>query len=81
MNAIKWIIGVPVIGLCLMMLLGALISANEAASYAPLSEREKFDNAALGCWENYARKSHTPEEKVNIAAFCEGLEKRAKDAR
>ncbi len=53
---------------------------NQPSDTGP-SEKIKLENAALECWKTYEKRSNTPMEKVQIASFCEGLEKRAAESR
>ena len=46
----------------------------------PARERVRWENAAKDCWKSYDLRSNTPMDKAQIASFCEGLEKRAKEA-
>ena len=47
----------------------------------PLSFQEKFEYAAKECWKEYERKSLSNLEKQQIAYMCEGMDKRAAEAR
>ena len=77
MKVVMWVIGLPVGILVLMMALGAVIKATEGPP-KPLTEKEKFENAAAECWKEYERKSLTPMEKIGIAKFCEDLDARVR---
>ncbi len=77
MKVLAWIVGVPVGLLFLLMIIGSLSDGGAIAN----TEKQKFENAATECWKSQERKSLTPMEKVNVASFCEGLEKRAAESR
>ena len=46
-----------------------------------MAEKEKFEYAAKECWKEYERKSLSNLEKQQIAYMCEGMDKRAAEAR
>lgn len=77
MKVLAWIVGVPV-GLLLLLL---LIGSMSKGGGGPVTESQKFGNAAAECWKTQERKSLNPSEKVSVASFCEGLEKRATESR
>jgi hypothetical protein len=99
MDTFKWIIGIGLMGLVVIMIANTPVAKNvpqqstdSQPSFTPpdkdgrsqyvapekKSSREKWERTAASCWGEYERKSLSPYEKRQIAAFCEGLDERAR---
>ena len=77
-DTIKTILGAAgiVIGAIVLFVIGVAIFGDPPTK----ADRDK-ETAKMGiesCWKAYERKSLTPDEKIGIAKFCEGLEADAK---
>jgi len=61
----KWVLGVPVALLALMLIVGASVGDSEKS--------HQRDVISL-CWKDHERKSFDPDTKRFIASTCENLE-------
>lgn len=65
----KWLIGVPVGGFLLLMLIGSC-TGTPSSRASKSSQRSAIEL----CWQEQAKKSNTPDQARFIAGACEKME-------